>query len=221
MQPIQTVLFDLDGTLLDTAPDLAYALNVLRRAHEMPELPLQTIKPSVGDGSKTMLKLAFDIDENHANYKILLDAFLNTYDTCLARETALFPGMEQVLSFLEEKKIPWGIVTNKPARFTHGILDALNLSRRTKCVVSGDSLNERKPHPAPILHACQLLEAKPETTIYVGDARTDMMASKAAGARFIAALYGYISAEEDPYSWQADGYIKSPLEIMQWVNQSS
>lgn len=217
MQTKQTILFDLDGTLLDTAPDLAYALNILRRANNMPELPLDMIKPTVGHGSKSMLKLGFNVDESHEHYPVLQEAFFNTYDTCLTRETALFPGIAEVLQHLDDKNIRWGIVTNKPARFTHLILDALNLSKRSACTVCGDTLAERKPHPAPILYACKLLECHPSDTLYVGDAATDIIASKAAGARSVAALYGYIGTEEDPYSWQADGYAHSPADIMKWI----
>ena len=218
MQPIQTVLFDLDGTLLDTAPDLAYALNALRRASHLPELPLEIIKPTVGYGSKSMLKLGFNMDDTHEQYPSLLEAFFNTYDTCLARETALFPGMAEVLAHLEAKNIPWGIVTNKPARFTHLILDALDLSRRSACTICGDTLNERKPHPAPILYACKLLACDPANTVYVGDTATDIMASKAAGSHSLAALYGYIAENDDPYTWEADGYLHAPADLMKWIS---
>lgn len=215
-QPIQTVLFDLDGTLLDTAPDLTYALNTLRRASQLPELPVELVKPTVAQGSKSMLKLGFDIDETHEQYPALRDAFFSIYDSCLSRETALFPGMAEVLQHLEDNNIKWGIVTNKPARFTHLILDALNLTKRSACTVCGDTLKERKPHPAPILYACKLLETHPCQALYVGDAATDIIASRAAGTRALAALYGYIGKEEDPYAWQADGYLSTPADIMKW-----
>jgi 2-phosphoglycolate phosphatase len=217
MHSIETVLFDLDGTLLDTAPDMAHALNTLRQQHGMPNLELDIIRPLVGYGSKALLKLGFNVDENHRDYLILLEEFFNAYQNCLAKSTALFPGMPAVLQHLEEKNIPWGIVTNKPARFTMNLLDALDLTRRSACIVCGDTLTNRKPHPEPILYACKLLKCAPENALYVGDTATDVVASKAAGSHSLVALYGYISAGEDPYEWQADGYIETAGEIIHWV----
>lgn len=214
---VTTVLFDLDGTLLDTAPDMALALNNLRSKHGMPALPLDEIRPYVGYGSKALLKLGFNIDDNHASYPELLNGFFTAYDECLALTTALFPGMPAVLAHLENSRIPWGIVTNKPARFTDAILKALGLDQRCACVISGDTLVNRKPHPEPILHACKLLQCSPATTLYVGDTLTDVQASKAAGTSALVALYGYIKAEEDPFSWDADGYINTADEIIRWL----
>lgn len=217
MHTIETVLFDLDGTLLDTAPDMAHALNTLRQQHGMPNLELDIIRPLVGYGSKALLKLGFNVDENHRDYLILLEEFFNAYQNCLAKSTVLFPEMPAVLQHLEEKNIPWGIVTNKPARFTMNLLDALDLTRRSACIVCGDTLTNRKPHPEPILYACKLLKRAPENALYVGDTATDVAASKAAGSHSLVALYGYISAGEDPYEWQADGYIETAGEIINWV----
>lgn len=217
MHTIDTVLFDLDGTLLDTAPDMASALNLLRRQRRMPEISLDIIRPLVGYGSKALLKLGFEIDENSREYLLLLEEFFTAYQNCLAHSTALFPGMALVLDHLDKNNLPWGIVTNKPARFTMHILDALDLSRRTACVISGDTLKNRKPHPEPILHACKLLNRVPANTIYVGDTATDVTASKAAGTHSLVALYGYIKADEDPYEWKADGYIESADEIINWL----
>ena len=217
MRKIDTVLFDLDGTLLDTAPDMALALNMLRNQHGLADLPLSVIRPSVGYGSRALLKLGFNIDETHEKYPKLLEEFFAAYDKCLALSTALFPEMSSVLSHFDEKNIPWGIVTNKPARFTHGLLDALDLTQRCAVIICGDTLNNRKPHPEPILHACKLLQRAPETTLYIGDTITDVQASKAAGTRSLVALYGYIGAEEDPYTWEADGYIEKAGEIIPWI----
>ncbi len=217
MQIIDTVLFDLDGTLLDTAPDMAEALNILRRKRRLPEITLDIIRPFVGLGSKAMLKLGFDVDDQSHEYAVLLEDFFDTYQKCLAQSTALFPEMSLVLDHLDNHNIRWGIVTNKPARFTMDILDALDLSRRTKCVISGDTLEKRKPHPEPILHACELLKTTPENALYVGDTATDVAASKAAGTISLVALYGYIGADEDPYEWNADGYIETAGEIINWV----
>jgi 2-phosphoglycolate phosphatase len=219
MPAVTTVLFDLDGTLLDTAPDMAQALNTLRRARNLPELPLEIIKPAVGYGSKALLKLAFNIDDSHDRYNAFLEEFFNAYKNCLAHKTTLFAGMPEVLNYLEGNNITWGIVTNKPKRFTHDLLDELDLSKRSAVTICGDTLPQRKPHPAPILHACEILKCPTSGTLYVGDAATDIIASKAAGVSSLAALYGYISAEEDPYTWQADGYINAPSEIINWLTK--
>jgi 2-phosphoglycolate phosphatase len=214
---IDTVLFDLDGTLLDTAPDMAQALNMLRNQHGLPALPLDMIRPLVGYGSKALLGLGFNINDQHQDYPQLLEEFFTAYDKCLSSSTVLFPEMSSVLTHLENKNIPWGIVTNKPARFTHELLDALDLTRRSACTVCGDTLTNRKPHPEPILYACKLLLRTPETTLYIGDTMTDVVASKAAGTHSLVALYGYIGAEENPLAWEADGYIETAGEIIQWV----
>lgn len=217
MNPIRTVLFDLDGTLLDTAADLAYALNQLRLKHKLPELPLPVIRPTVGYGSRSMLKLGFNIDENHPSYTQYLEEFLMFYQSHLTDSTQLFPQMEKVLTHLETQRIPWGIVTNKPARFTFDLLKALGLEHRAACIICGDSLSKRKPNPDQILHACQLLKQNPCDCLYIGDTSIDVTASKAAGTKSLVALYGYISPEEDPYSWEADGYVQKPIEIIEWV----
>lgn len=217
MRKINAVLFDLDGTLLDTAPDLANVLNAMRSQRQLPALPLSLIKPAVGSGSNAMMKLAFDLDNTDHDYPLIVEQFFNLYMDSLAEETTLFPGMESVLTHLENNGIRWGIVTNKPARFTDVLLDKLALSQRSACVISGDTLDKRKPHPAPILHACELLDCKPAATLYIGDTVTDVIASKAAGTIALAALYGYISPSDDPPLWQADGYIHKPVEIIDWV----
>lgn len=217
MHHIDTVLFDLDGTLLDTAPDMANALNMLRRHRNLPDLSLDVIRPFVGYGSKALLKLGFDADENAGEYAHLLEEFFSAYDRCLSESTVLFPEMSAVLDHLDSNDIPWGIVTNKPARFTINLINDLNLSQRSACIICGDTLDKRKPHPEPILYACKQLNKNPQHTLYVGDTVTDVMASKAAGTRTLVALYGYISADEDPLTWNADGYIKTAGEIIHWI----
>lgn len=217
MKPIQLVLFDLDGTLLDTAPDMAYALNQLRHKHGLTELPLETIRPHVGIGSSALLQVGLNINDNHPDYTNILKEYLDLYHHHLNDSSALFPGMETVLQTLESKHIPWGIVTNKPSRFTFDLLKRLNLYQRAGCVICGDSLSKRKPDPEPILHACALLKHKPENCLYVGDTETDVKASKAAGVRSLILLYGYIAKEEDPYAWNADIYEANALGILKWV----
>ena len=219
MTTITTILFDLDGTLLDTAPDMAFALNKLRAANHLPDLPLSIIRPHVGYGSKALLNVGFDVNENDPRYPSLLEAFFNLYQTHLADSTQLFAGMENVLNHLDNLSMPWGIVTNKPERFTLDILKKLNLLERTACVICGDSLAKRKPDPDPILHACELIQQEPMKCLYVGDTEIDVIASKAAGTQSLVALYGYIGTEEDPAKWQADGYVHSPHEIIHYLQQ--
>lgn len=214
---INSVLFDLDGTLLDTASDLGNALNELRHNHQLPPLPLATIRPYAGYGSREMLKLAFDIDEHHPHYPNYLDHFLQLYQTHLTRTTQFFPGMEELLTQLDERGITWGIVTNKPGRFAFDLLKTMKLDQRAACIVCGDSLSKRKPDPDQILHACDLLNITPANTLYIGDTVIDVTASKAAGTKSIVALYGYIKAEDDPQTWKADGYIQQPKDILEWL----
>ncbi|EKD71021.1 MAG: hypothetical protein ACD_46C00292G0002 [uncultured bacterium] len=219
MTRIHTVLFDLDGTLLDTAQDLAHALNQLRQQYHLPPLPLATIRPHVGYGAKAMLKVGMDVTEEHPQYTTLLDEFLNFYRVCLTQTTKLFDGIDNVLTQLENKNIPWGIVTNKPSRFTFDLLKALKLDHRAACIICGDSLSRRKPDPDQILHACELLKQSPENCLYIGDTQTDALASRAAGTKTLIVLYGYLQEHEDPFAWGADGYAKVPADIIAWLDQ--
>lgn len=217
MQSIHAILFDLDGTLLDTAPDLAFALNQLRQEYHLPALPLPVIRPMISLGSKSIIKAALDITEDHPQFLILRERFFELYQQHIADSTQLFPTMDNVLTHLEQQHIPWGIVTNKLTKHTTALLKALGLDHRPHCVICGDSLPKYKPDPEPILHACRLLKQDPHHCLYIGDAAIDVAASKAAGTLSLVALYGYIMAGENPYDWQADGYINQPLEIMEWL----
>lgn len=217
MSNIETVLFDLDGTLLDTAPDMAHALNELRKHHNLPVLTLAEIRPIVGKGVKVILEQSFGVSDNEPRYKELFDTLLEIYGGCLTNSTTLFPDMHKVLTHLDEQNIPWGIVTNRQEKFTHQLLHKVDLHKRSGVVICGDTLAQRKPHPAPILHACKLMTANPETTLYVGDSDVDVSSSKAAGAKALVALYGYRMDHEDPYTWPADGYVEKPIDIIEWV----
>lgn len=219
MRQIDAVLFDLDGTLLDTAPDLAYALNQLRQAYRLPELPLSSIRSTISFGAAAILKHGFDIDEKHPDFKPLKEEYLALYAKHLTDSTRFFPNIEKVLSHLEQHDIPWGIVTNRMTNMTIALLKALGYEKRPGCIICGDTLRKNKPHPEPILEACRLLKQTPQRTIYVGDAATDVTASKAAGAKSLVALYGYIPSHENPESWKADGYINEPIEIIEWLEQ--
>ena len=215
---VRYVLFDLDGTLVDTALDMASALNQALATHGKPPLPFEKIRPVVSLGSAAMILAGFNITETATDFIPLRDEFLEIYRNNLTRHSRLFPGMEQVLAELEKNGSRWGIVTNKPGWLTRPLLQGLGLDTRTNCIVSGDTLNHRKPHPAPLLHACQLLNCAPNDTLYAGDARRDVEAGINAGMTTLVAAYGYIGAADDPESWGADGLINSPAEILRWIN---
>ena len=208
------VLFDLDGTLLDTAPDMGRALNQLLQEQGRSPLPAEVIRPVVSHGSLGLIKLGFDIDQSHSAFESLRDRFLAIYQTGLAQETILFEGMAQVLVALEQRGAPWGIVTNKPGWLTEPLLAALGLLSRATCVVSGDTLTLRKPDPAPLLYACAQLELRPEACVYIGDAERDIEAARRANMPSLVACYGYIQASETPHAWGATAMIQQPLDLL-------
>jgi phosphoglycolate phosphatase len=217
MKKFSAVLFDLDGTLVDTAPDLAFALNRLMSEEGLEILPYETIRPVASHGSAGLLGLGFGISTDHDDFPSLQQRFLQLYQDNIARETTLFEGMEEVITALENANITWGIVTNKPAFLTDPLIEKLNLTHRAGCVVSADTTPFSKPHPAPMLHACEVIQHPPEACIYIGDAARDIEAGKNANMRTVAALYGYLSEQDQPEQWQADASIDHPRDILQWI----
>ena len=211
------LLLDLDGTLLDTAPDMGGALNRLRLEHGLEPLPAQVIRPVVSHGAMRLVALGFPEATGEA-FEALRLRFLELYAANLATGTRLFPGFEGVLGQLESRGLPWGIVTNKPGWLTDPLLAALGLDRRAACAVSGDTLAERKPHPLPLLHAARLVGVVPERCVYVGDAERDIQAGRAAGMTTLVAAYGYISSGEDPMQWQPHGMVSSPADLLPWLD---
>lgn len=216
MSALSCVLFDLDGTLLDTAPDMGRALNRLRREQGHPPLSFEDIRPVVSHGSPGLLALGFGVSPGNPSFDGLRERFLDLYRQCLAGETRLFGGMARVLQWLEDCAIPWGVVTNKPGALTTPLLMELELDRRAACVVSGDTLPLRKPHPEPLLHACRQVGISATDCVYVGDAARDMEAGRRAGMRTVVARYGYISPGEPISDWGADHIIDSPEELIPW-----
>lgn len=210
---IDTVLFDLDGTLADTAPDLANALNAIREKHNLEPLPLDIISPTVSLGGNAMIKLAFDLEPGEKGFDDILKQFLDYYLEHIAIKTRLYDGMGSLLTKIENKNMHWGIVTNKSEWLTLPLLKALSLDTRAACIVCGDTLEHRKPHPAPILHACKLIQTEADKTIYIGDALRDIQAGQRAGTKTIVALYGYIEEGEDPNDWSADAMVSNPEQI--------
>lgn len=215
---ICTVLFDLDGTLADTAPDLAHALNALLVEEGRRELAYPAIRPVVSHGATALIKLGFGLASGDSGFDRLRQRFLALYSENLCRHTRPFAGIEPLLQTLQEKAINWGIVTNKPAFLTDPLVACLHFNPGPACVVSGDSTNNRKPHPEPMLLACTQAGSRPEQCLYVGDAERDIQAGKHAGMKTLVALFGYISKDETPQNWGADGMIRTPLEILEWLN---
>jgi phosphoglycolate phosphatase len=216
---IQAVLFDLDGTFADTAPDLADALNKTLLAHNAEPLPFDAIRPVVSHGGKALIELGFNINEKDTRFEGLRRELLNYYEQDLVKHTQVFPGLLECVAELVTQRIKWGIVTNKPAWLTNPLVESLMLAHSPCCVVSGDTVQERKPHPAPLLHACQLCNVDETNTIYVGDAERDIIAGRRAGMYTVIARYGYLSQTDQPDTWQADAQIHHPHELMPLVNQ--
>ncbi|OUR72385.1 phosphoglycolate phosphatase [Methylophaga sp. 41_12_T18] len=217
MLTFSAILFDLDGTLADTAPDLAFALNTLLQEQGHSTLTYEAIRPVASHGSVALIKLGFNIGPEDDGYKALQQRFISLYQQNIARETRLFDGMEAVLAKLEANNISWGIVTNKPAFLTDPLVEKLALADRAACVVSGDTTAHSKPHPAPMLHACELINHAPEDCLYIGDAERDIQAGKNTNMRTMTARWGYLAPHDHPESWQADVIIDHPRDILQWL----
>ncbi len=217
--PIQAVFFDLDGTLLDTALDLAFALNHVLAHHNRAPIDFAEFRYHIYGGSKTIIKAGFDIDETHADYETIRQAFLTAYREHLTEQTTLFPGMPNVLDVLDQRHIPWGIVTNKPDWLTQPLLKHFKLHHRCCCIISGDTVTPRKPHPAPLLAACRYTNCKPHQAVYVGDTLTDVQAANAALMHVIAVSYGYHPKNTSPDTWPADHIIESAYDMIKWLDE--
>lgn len=218
---IRTVLFDLDGTLADTAPDLAYALNCLLREQERSLLPFESIRPVVSHGATALVKLGFDLNPEEPLFSALRDRLLSLYQQHLARETRLFAGMAELLAFIEQQDMNWGVVTNKPAFLTQPLMTALGLAERAACIVSGDTTANRKPHPEPLLHACRQAGSAADQCLYVGDAERDIRAGYSAGMHTLVAMFGYLGNEDRPEDWGADALVTTPNDIIAWIKDHS
>ncbi len=218
---IRNILFDLDGTLADTAPDLALALNTLLRQEGLPALPYEPIRLAVSNGSKALMRAGFDIAPGDPRFAALHERLLDLYQGEIARHTRLFPGMDEVLSALERHGVSWGVVTNKPAFLTEPLMRALGLDTRAACIVSGDSTAHGKPHPDPLLLACGRIGIAPAESLYIGDAERDIEAARRAGMRSLVALFGYIPPHEDPARWGADALIDTPRALLDWLDTTT
>jgi phosphoglycolate phosphatase len=217
MSDLRTVLFDLDGTLADTAPDLGRALNALRAEHGLGPLPPTAVRREASHGASALIRAGLGVEPGSPGSELLRARFLDLYRQTLCRDTRLFPGMEQVLAALERDGRRWGIVTNKPRDLTEPLVAGLGLSGRAACVVSGDSTARRKPDPEPLLHAARLTDTPPDQCLYVGDAERDIRAGCHAGMRTLIALFGYLREDDNPGDWCADGAVSHPMEILEWI----
>lgn len=214
---IETVFFDLDGTLVDTAPDMAAALNRLLVEEGRQPLPYAHIRQQVSNGGRGLVLTGFGTGLPEDEIERLRRRFLELYNAALCVDSCLFPNMEHVLDRIEAAGLRWGVVTNKPGWLTEPLLETLGLLPRSACVVSGDTLPQRKPHPAPLLHACKLSRARPSASVYLGDARRDIEAGHAAGMSTLIAHFGYIPEDEKPDTWGADGDIQQPEDLLAWL----
>ncbi len=217
---IQTVLFDLDGTLLDTAPDLAAALNTVLGENRREPLPFETIRPAVSHGGIAIIRRGFGLEASDPAIEPLRQRLLEVYRANISTHTRPFPGMAEVLDTLETRGLNWGVVTNKPGWLTEPLLGDLGLLQRAACVVSGDTLAQRKPDPAPMLHACALAGSKPQHCVYVGDAQRDVEAGNNAGMYTLVALFGYFREDDRPQEWQADAMIDTPAGLLEWLDRT-
>lgn len=219
--PIRTVLFDLDGTLADTLPDLAFALNAVLETEGLARVSDAAIRPWITEGGRAMVDIAVGDARDAQTRDRMRHAFLDLYAENVAERTRLFPDIDRVLDALDARHIPWGIVTNKLTAFTRPLVRALGLEGRAACVVSGDTTPHSKPHPAPLIHACRETGSVPADCVYFGDAEKDVLAGRRAGMRTLVALYGYIDGSADPTAWGANGAVDSPAGLLTWLDQNA
>ena len=215
---INAVLFDLDGTLLDTAEDLGAALNYVLTECELPTVAKEQSRPIASDGAKGLLELGFGEALPQYDYNKLRESFLAYYEENIANNTKLYSGVEPLLAILDKSNIPWGIVTNKPEALARKLIAFYPALNSSKVLLGGDSLPQRKPDPAPIRVACEKLSVAPESALYVGDALRDIQASNAAQTTSIVANWGYIKSTDDVFQWKADYILNDPAEILQLIN---
>jgi phosphoglycolate phosphatase len=214
---LSCVLFDLDGTLVDTAPDLIACLNHTLAAHDLNTVNAEHVKPFISFGALAMINASVEQSVSESHRAELLDSMLNRYENNIAEHTVFFTGMVETLANIEQLGLKWGVVTNKRKRFTDPLMDALDLTRRAACIISGDSTGNPKPHPEPMLAACQQAGVNPRECVYIGDASHDITAGKNVDMKTLAAVYGYIKAHDNPETWGADALIDSPEQLTTWI----
>jgi len=217
LSKLKTVLFDLDGTLIDTAPDMANALNILLQEEDKQPLAYDIIRPVVSNGSIALVNLGFGdgVEKNQLRY--LKERYLEIYQESLCVNSILFNGMKSVLNNIEQRGLNWGVITNKPEWLTNPLMQQIGLADRAACIISGDTTNNRKPHPEPMHLACKQANSKPHECIYIGDAKRDIDAGKNAGMKTITAAYGYIGDWENINDWKADYIVEQAEDIIKFI----
>lgn len=218
---IEAVLFDLDGTLADTAPDMARTVNLMRTRRGLEPVPLALVRPHVSKGARGMIGAAFQVTPEQPEFMPMRDEFLEIYAGNLCVDTRLFPGMEALLEGLEARRVTWGVVTNKFERLAIPVMEGLGLSKRAAVVVGGDTCARAKPFPDPLLFAAERIGIAPAKTLYIGDDERDILAARAAGMPVLAAGYGYLGDGPAPLLWKADGIVNSAEEIGTWIDANS
>jgi 2-phosphoglycolate phosphatase len=212
---ISTVLFDLDGTLIDSAPDLAAAADEMRVSRGMSSLPLNVYRPMAGAGARGMLGIAFGLTPDAPDYEALREEFFSNYERCMTQRTYAFDGVQALIEDICQSQMRWGVVTNKSRRFTEPLTQAMPLFSTAGVVISGDTTPYAKPHPEPLFEAARRLGVEPAHCVYVGDDERDIVAGLAAGMLTVAATYGYLGSKSDVNAWGAHAQINSPLDLLQ------
>ncbi len=219
-QNIDAVLFDLDGTLIDSAPDLGAAADKMRTDRGLASLPLERYRPMAGAGARGMIGVAFGITPQDAGFDALREEFFTNYEACMTERTYAFEGVAELIRQISQAGLKWGVVTNKSALFTVPLTRAMPLFNTAQAIVSGDTTPHSKPHPAPLLEAARQLDVAPEKCMYVGDDERDIVAGRAAGMPTVAAAYGYLGATADTAGWNADATIVSPVALLQLLRMA-
>ena len=212
---IAAILFDLDGTLVDSAPDLGAAADRMRTDRGLPAFPLECYRPMAGAGARGMLATAFGMGVDHPDFEAMREEFFGNYEQCLTERTVTFEGIPELLARIDQLKLPWGVVTNKSTRFSKPLISTMPVFVTASVVISGDTTPYAKPHPGPLLEAARQLRVDPARCAYVGDDERDIVAGLAAGMRTVAATYGYLGEKSDTRAWGADLQINSPLDLLQ------
>lgn len=215
---VRAVLFDLDGTLIDSAPDLAAAADRMRLERGLPSLPFEQYRPMAGAGARGLLGVAFGITPQDPGYEELREEFFVNYESCMTQRTFAFEGVPELISQLLDRGLAWGVVTNKSMRFAGPLTRAMKLFETASAVVGGDSTPHAKPHPAPLLEAARVMGMDPGHCIYVGDDERDVVAGKAAGMPTVAATYGYLGGNADCLRWGAHAQVADPLDLLGLLN---
>lgn len=216
---VKAVLFDLDGTLIDSAPDLGAAADKMRLDRGLPSLPLASYRPMAGAGARGMLEIAFKLGIDHPDFPSMREEFFSNYERCMSNNTYAFDGVSQLIADLKNLELPWGVVTNKAMRFTDPLTRAMPLFSSAKIIVSGDTTPHAKPHPEPLFEAARRMAINPVECLYVGDDERDIVAGRAAGMKTVAATYGYLGQMTNPAHWNADAIINSPADLLQLLKK--